>query len=249
MAKEPLLSIVQSIMSDMNSDEVNSISDTIESLQVAQIVKDTYFYLAAERERPWTKTLFTLEAATTAFPTKMRLPDSVESIDWIKYDKAESGATSIDVQEIKYLSPDDFLDRIYHRSEDESNIETYTDSVYGVKFLIQNDAAPSYWTTFDDEYIIFDSYDNTVDSNLQQSKSVVYAFKGPTWTMDDTFVPDVPEKMYPLFVSMSKAACFETIKQVTSGVNERRTRKLTTRMQKRQRRIDESTGTPDYGRK
>ncbi len=38
MAKMTLLEIVQDIMSDMDSDEVSSINDSVESLQVAQHV-------------------------------------------------------------------------------------------------------------------------------------------------------------------------------------------------------------------
>ncbi len=40
--KYTLLEIVQEILSDMDSDEVNSIDDTTESEQVATIVKSTY---------------------------------------------------------------------------------------------------------------------------------------------------------------------------------------------------------------
>jgi hypothetical protein len=39
MAKMTVLDMVQDIMSDMNSDNVNDINDTPESLRVAQIIK------------------------------------------------------------------------------------------------------------------------------------------------------------------------------------------------------------------
>lgn len=42
MAKRTLLDIVQEILNDMDSDEVTSINDTIESLQVANIVRSCY---------------------------------------------------------------------------------------------------------------------------------------------------------------------------------------------------------------
>lgn len=45
MAKMNLLELVQDILNDLNADNVNSIDDTIESQQVAQIVKSTYFAL------------------------------------------------------------------------------------------------------------------------------------------------------------------------------------------------------------
>ena len=43
MAKMTLLEITQDIMSDMDSDNVNSINDSVEALQVAQVVKTTYY--------------------------------------------------------------------------------------------------------------------------------------------------------------------------------------------------------------
>ena len=41
--KKNLLEIVQNILSDMDSQEVNSISDSIEAMQVAQIVETTFY--------------------------------------------------------------------------------------------------------------------------------------------------------------------------------------------------------------
>jgi len=43
MAKLTLLEMTQDIMSDMDSDDVNSINDSVEALQVAQIIKTTYY--------------------------------------------------------------------------------------------------------------------------------------------------------------------------------------------------------------
>ena len=43
MAKMNLLAMTQDILSDMDSDDVNSINDSVEALQVAQIIKTTYY--------------------------------------------------------------------------------------------------------------------------------------------------------------------------------------------------------------
>ena len=43
MAKLTLLQMTQDIMSDMDSDDINSINDSVEALQVAQIIKTTYY--------------------------------------------------------------------------------------------------------------------------------------------------------------------------------------------------------------
>ena len=50
--KYTLLEMTQDILSNMSSDEVNSISDTTESLQVATIIKQKYFDLISRVNRP-----------------------------------------------------------------------------------------------------------------------------------------------------------------------------------------------------
>ena len=43
--RNTLLQMVQSILSDMDSEAVNSISDTVEAEQVASVIQDTFFEL------------------------------------------------------------------------------------------------------------------------------------------------------------------------------------------------------------
>ena len=41
--KRTLLEMVQSILSDMDSEDVNAVSDTLEAQQVASVIEDTYY--------------------------------------------------------------------------------------------------------------------------------------------------------------------------------------------------------------
>ena len=50
--KRTLLEMVQSILSDMDSESVNSISDSVESEQIASVIQDTFFNLIAARDIP-----------------------------------------------------------------------------------------------------------------------------------------------------------------------------------------------------
>ena len=63
MAKKTLLEIVQEILTDMVSDEVNSIDDTVESQTVASIVRSVYESMMANRNWPHTKQLVQTEAS------------------------------------------------------------------------------------------------------------------------------------------------------------------------------------------
>lgn len=46
--RKTLLEMVQDILSEMDSDEVNSINDTVEAEQVATIIKNCYLALCNE---------------------------------------------------------------------------------------------------------------------------------------------------------------------------------------------------------
>lgn len=78
--------MTQEILSHLSSDEVNSISDTTESLQVATIIKRKYFDIVARSALPEQDQLLQLTPSNDADrPVLMYVPDEVNSIQWIKY--------------------------------------------------------------------------------------------------------------------------------------------------------------------
>lgn len=211
MAKMTLLEVVQEILSDMNSDNVNSINDTIEAQQVVQIAKRTYFNMVNERILPHTAGFFNLTAIVEPDkPTHVRIEDNVIRVESIKYDCRKELADPVDPQEIQYLQPKDFTDLVMQRNPSNSNVTTVLDVV---PIFIYNNVAPSYWTSFDDKHIVFDSYNSDVDSTIQSSKCYAYGEREPTWTSIDQFIPDIPAKMFPYFVNETKSMCFMTIKE------------------------------------
>ena len=81
-----LLEMVQSILSSMGSDEVNSIGDTTESLQVADIIKQTYMNMLGRYDLPSHNQLFQLQASgDPASPVLMQFPAGVTRVEWLKY--------------------------------------------------------------------------------------------------------------------------------------------------------------------
>lgn len=86
MAQFTLLQMTQGILSEMGSDEVNSISDTTESLQVANMIQTKYYDILAREALPEHEGLIGLTASND--PTKpvlMTIPNGVCDIEWIKY--------------------------------------------------------------------------------------------------------------------------------------------------------------------
>lgn len=80
------LQYVQSILSSLGSDEVNSVSDTTESLQVLEILKQTYFNIISRTHPPEHKQLVQLQPSLDiTIPVMMYVPDGIKSVEWIKY--------------------------------------------------------------------------------------------------------------------------------------------------------------------
>ena len=80
-----LLAMTQDILSDMDSDDVNSINDSVEALQVAQIIKTTYYNIIDGKNYAFLYELFKLTASgTDDRPTHMKLPEDIIDLKWIK---------------------------------------------------------------------------------------------------------------------------------------------------------------------
>lgn len=70
----------------MTSDEINSISDTSESMQVATIIKRSYFNMISRAALPEHKQLIQLDpSGDSSLPVLMTRPANVAKIEWIKY--------------------------------------------------------------------------------------------------------------------------------------------------------------------
>lgn len=214
MARQTLLEMTQNILNAMDSDEVNSIGDAVESLQVAEVIKETYDYITAGLEIPGRAGIIKLDAlGDLARPTVMKAPSNTEHIEWIKYNNID----------VCYLEPKAFVDYVIMFSGD--NVET----VDGLP--IKTDADPRFYTSFDDEYLHFDSYDKDVDSTLQQSKTLCWGQKELPFRMEDDFIPNLPLDLFPRLLAEAKATCFINYKQVANSKEEQRSRQQLVRNQ------------------
>jgi len=181
MAKQTLLEMTQTILSDMSSDNVSSVGDTAESERVVAILKSTYFKLMEEKNWPHLGGLLQLSALSdVTHPSNMSIPEATRRIEWIKYDRKTAASGPTRMQSIEFKHPLDFLEVLNSRNSTATNIQTVIDAS-GVVLNIRNDIAPTMWTSFDDTTIVFDSFDSGVESTLQASKAQVYGFKEPVW--------------------------------------------------------------------
>lgn len=86
MANPTLLEMTQEVLSALDSDSVNSISDTVEATQVATIIKRKYYDIVSRGALPEQQVLGQLTASgDSTLPTLMYVPAGTVQIDWIKY--------------------------------------------------------------------------------------------------------------------------------------------------------------------
>ena len=244
-----LLDIVTDILNSMDSDEVNTITETIESDQIAKIVKTTYFELISRRDWPHLKELFQLTASGDSNrPSHMSMPDNVMELREVRYNKRTSTDTKDKYEHVRYVFPEEFLTITNSRNSDASNIDTVTD-YSGVDLYIRNDAAPTYYTSFDDDNLVFDSYDSVVDSTLQASKTQCFGIRQPTWTNSDTFIPDLPSEAFSLLVAEAKSVAQFQVRQFQDVKAEQQAQRQRFRMSQQSWRAHKQDRYPNYGRR
>lgn len=241
--------MVQEILNDIDSDEVESIDDTVESEQIVSILKSTYYAMMSNRDWPHLRRSIQITGlGDTTKPTHMKLQDGIKELCFLNYNKVKDGETRKRYEEIEYLQPDHFLHKTNQRNNDDSDTVAVTDTG-GIEILIKNDVPPTYYTSFDDEYIVFDSYDSSVDTTLQEAKVQSMAYVMPDWNSEDTFIPDLPENAFTALVEEAKSRASFRLKQVADQKAEQEAGRQNRWLARKARRVAGGIKYPDYGRK
>lgn len=239
--KTTLLQIVQSILSDMDSEEVNSISDTVEAQQIASVVEDTYYNIIAAREIPEHNKLMTLTAlGNSTKPTHFKYPTNTKSVERVEYNVGTVADKEFRI--IDFVDPIKFLDRM---DEDGLLVETLDGNL---DIFVGNDSPPTYYTSFDDEHLIMNSYDASVDSTLQASKVRALGSTYPTFTQSDSFEPDLDNTLMPYLLAESKSTCFSLFKGGPDPKVEQAARRLKSFTQNDMYKTKRDNKKPNYGR-
>lgn len=244
-----LLELVQDILNDLDSDEINSIDDTTESQQVAQIVKSTYFAMMSNRNWPHLKrALQVVASGDLTYPTHMKLEDEVKELSFINYNTARLGTTTKQYSRLTWVEPDDFLRVLNNRRSDVANVDTIVDPS-GVELLITNDQPPRYYTSFDDSTIIFDAYDRSVDLTLQSSKTQASGYIMPKWLATDDYIPDLPTEAFTALLEEAKSRASLKLRQVQDIKAEQEANRQQTWLSRKAWRVEGGVRTPNYGRR
>jgi hypothetical protein len=248
-----LLELVQQTLAALDSDEVTSYDDTPESYQVALLIRQAYYDLATELGLPEHESLFRLTETSASTPTLMSIPSTVTRFDSVKYDNKETGDTVSNLVNCTYVTFDEFMER-QAGLKDHTGVEEYSITSNSQTFpvLCLNDRFPTYYTTFDDNQIVFDSYNSDEDTYLKSAKTMCYGSVYPAFTLSNSFAPNLDPTQFSYFVNKVKTRAFIELKQQVNQEAISETGKQKIVVQKRQRKV---TREPEvfrvarYGRK
>jgi len=280
---QTVLDMTQEILSALSSDEVNSISDTTESLQVATILKRSYLNLISRLHLPEHDQFIQLTPSNDVdMPVIMYVPAEVTDIKWIKYFdtnvldgttpntyehdlntdiQASSGGSNSTAPGYLYvtiLPVQEFVDMVSRFNPDDDNVAsfTFTDAANSFPanftFNYKINAQPRFCTVVGNQYVIFDAYDSTQDDTLQATKTMCWGQVAPVFRMEDSFVPRLGEREFPLLLNEAKALAFYELKQTPHQKAEQESKRQWSQVQ-RNKSVDKIPTAfqqlPDFGRR
>jgi hypothetical protein len=218
--KFTLLEMVQEILQSMESDEVNSIDDTVESYAVAVLIRSVFYDLAIDLGLPEHEGLFELIASgDSTKPVLMTVPSGVSLVRNIKYNNKLTSETYANYKEVSFKNFEDFLVDQTTLTGQSSNVGqmTFTSNGDSFEVMYRTDKMPQFYTTMDDNQLIFDSYDSTEDTTLQKSKTMCMGVIYPTFDLTDNFTPDIDPPQFSLLKNRAKVRAFAELKQAQNA--------------------------------
>ena len=248
--KMTVLEIIQEVLSYIDGDEVTDWDDTTESEQVYTIVKSTYYNMMSNRLWPHLRkgvTVATLADVNT--PTHMALADTIKELCFINYDVATTTDTRKKYTELKYLSSEEFIHRTNQEDDSLSEVQVVTD-LSGIELMIRNDRAPTYYTSFDDENLVMDSFDSAVSTTLETAKVQAQAYVLPTWTDGtDSFIPDLPDDAFRSLVESCKSVASQSLIQTADPKAEQEATRQSRWLSRKARRVEGGIKFASFGRR
>jgi hypothetical protein len=118
---------------------------------------------------------------------------------------------------------DYFLDVTGRFDITQNDVLSYNFVQNGENFIMRylNDRQPTMCTVISNQWVLFDSYDNTQDSTLQASKSLVFGQVVPPFIMQDSFIPVLDDFQFSLLINEAKTLAFFELKQQSHPVAEK----------------------------
>lgn len=249
--KRTLLDLTQTILSSLDGDEVNSIGDTTEAQQVAEVIRTAYFNIIARTTLPEHRKLFTLTASgDPAMPVVMYRPANLIHVEWVKYDTSTADFPNPNFSYVTILPQEQFLDYVQGLNVDDTDVDQLV--LGDITFNYKTQQAPRFCTAVQDTMFLFDAYDNTVDGTLQETKTLCFGKLSPNFEVEDNFIPDLDDEQFPLLLNEAKALAFFELKQMNHPKADQEARRQWSSVQRNKALTDQPSAfdrLPDFGRR
>lgn len=217
-----LVEMTERVAQFCNASHVNSINDSDESIKIAKIIKETYETMILSQEIQTALELFKLQSASNeSLKTTLYLPTEALTLDIVKYTNKEGKLYSP-----TYLEPMEFISRSLDLDVTRADVETVTDKESNATFNILNSRDPQYYTVMAGKYLVFDSYNSSVESTLQGRNALVYGHTLPAFELSDDFTPDLQEQQFQVLLSKAKTAADMELRNNYNQVEADRGKKL-----------------------
>lgn len=228
MPRMTLLEVVQNVLSAMDSDEVQSFTDTVESEQVAMEAKRVFYEFSNRIDLESQENLIQLQSLSDpSHPNYLLLPEGTSEILEVRYDnRKDVNDTEFKYEPVKYLDRKSFLDITtrFQADTEDTKYDTITDFT-GVKLSICKTRAPCYFTSFDDKHLVFDAYNSNVETTMTQARCMCYGRIEPTFVLKDDFVIPLDSRATMAYLAEVISSCFVNIKQQGNSKEEQRARR------------------------
>lgn len=244
-----MLEMTQTVLEKMDSDEVNSISDTVESVAVAAEIRDTYRAIVSN-SGDYQKTGYVqLEGLSdTKRFNQMKIPDNVVEILELWLEKPDSCLERITPV---YQEPSQFVETLY-QATDKPTKSVPPCGQEGPCFPVGTAEDPTCYTTFDGTTVFFNAVDTSCYDTLHSNMSAARAVLLPEFRMEDGFVPDLKVSDFSHFLQESIDACFVHFKGVSNSKAQARARNQKVSRQNNRNLVgnhNNKTVGPPYGRR
>jgi hypothetical protein len=237
--KKTVLKFTQEILSALDSDEVNSIYDTEEAMQVALILEGVYYDMLIDLEVKEGEDVFHLwDGQGTEAAATMTLPPTVSEVAWIKYNG----------KQLVYRPFSEFIDALPKHADSGTNHIT-TNSGERWELGYDNTRDPKFFTTLDDNLLIFDA---CKDGVLMPSATLGYGIVFPEFKQENDFVVPINISHTRYYLNRAKARAFAELKETSNqdAVAEARLqRKAISRQKEKQAPLSLFDKRPQFGRK
>lgn len=241
-----LLQAVQLILSSLDSDEVNSISDTSEAYQIALMAQSVFYDICVDLNLPSQHTIFQLLASgDSTKPTIMKIPSlNIRNMEWIQYDNIDPtvGDTTSNWVPMYELEFEDFIERQNgFRNDTTGSILQYSFTGINGTFNTnaRKDTFPLYWCTFDDNTVLIDNYRADIETTLEQSKTMCSGYIYQTFLLQDNFVPQLEPQQFSYWINKIKSRAWQELKQMPNQEAMAEARRQKVVQQNRKRNINQ----------